>query len=71
MPTDRYWFGTGTWGTDDFWSLTSSGTYDQPWVSGDNAIFEGSVGTVTASGNIDLSGLAFQAKFPQSAPTEG
>ncbi|MFZ9937544.1 MAG: beta strand repeat-containing protein [Luteolibacter sp.] len=57
--TDKYWTGTGTWGTDDFWSLTSGGTYDQPWVAGDNAIFEGTPGTVTLGAAITANDIDF------------
>ena len=57
--TSRYWTGLGTWGTDSKWSLAPGGTYDQPWVSGDNAIFEGSPGTVTLGTAITANDITF------------
>jgi len=57
---DKYWSGAGTWDTTTAsWGLASGGPYDQLWVSGDNAIFEGTPGTVTLDTNIDLAGMTF------------
>ena len=52
---DLYWSGTGTWdnGTSTNWGVTPGGPYNvSAWVSGANAIFEGTAGTVTISGTI-------------------
>ena len=57
---DKYWDGAGTWDTSTAnWSLTSGGTYDQLWVSGDNAIFEGTPGTVTLGEAITATDITF------------
>jgi len=58
---DLYWSSAsgGTNWSDSKWATSPGGTYDQPWTAGENAVFEGTPGTVTVSGNIDLSGLTF------------
>ncbi len=50
-----YWSGTGAWdnGTTANWSTTSggnpTGTYNQLWVAGTDAVFEGTAGTITVA----------------------
>ncbi len=50
-----YWSGTHTWdnSTTQDWGITSGGPYTtNKWANNDDAIFEGTAGTVTVSGNI-------------------
>ena len=54
--------GSGTWGTDSFWSL--NGTTLSPWVSGDQAVFFGEkttavANTISLSSVQNLAGLTF------------
>jgi len=53
--------GSGTWGTDSFWS--SNGTTLSPWVSGDQAVFLGETAavnnTISLSAVQNLTGLTF------------
>ena len=56
IAADKYWSGSGTWNTTSTnWSLTPGGPYDQQWSNGDNAIFEGTAGTVTVAEVISVS----------------
>ncbi len=59
FAADKYSTGDITWDTSTaVWSLTAGGTYDQLWVDGDTAIFEGAGGgTVTLGEDINLSHL--------------
>jgi len=58
-----YWSGTGTWNlTNRNWGTTSGGGYDQPiWKNSppDDAVFEGTAGTVTLETGITAGSLAF------------
>ena len=46
--TDRYRSGAGVWdATTTNWGTVSGGPYTSAWASGDNATFEGTLGTVT------------------------
>jgi len=55
---DLYWSGSGDWG-DATWATSSGGSYNTSWVPGETAVFEGTPGTVTVTGNINLGGLKF------------
>lgn len=60
---DRYATGTFTWSTsDNAWSVTPGGPYDQPWEAGNNAILEGS-GTVTLGENVSLAHLKINNNY--------
>jgi autotransporter-associated beta strand protein len=56
-PTNMlHWSGTNTWdaGVTANWSTASGGPYNQTaWAANSHAVFEGTAGTVTVSGNID------------------
>ena len=55
-------FATGsfTWGTDAKWAATAGGPYNASWVDGNNAIFEGSAGSVTvAVSGVSVQNIAF------------
>ena len=54
-----YWSSSGTWGTSPQWSNTSGSGYTQAWIASSNAVFEGSAGTVTVSGNQSAASLQF------------
>ena len=58
--TDRYRTGSGTWDTTTAnWATSSGGSYNTTWTAGDNAIFEGSPGTVTVGGAVSVGNLSF------------
>ncbi len=57
-----YQAGSGTWGTDSFWS--TNGTTLSPWVSGDTAVFQGrwtnpGTDTITISSALTIAHLTF------------
>ena len=46
----KYWSGTGTWNqTNTNWATSSGGPYNTTFNAGDDAVFEGTAGTVTVS----------------------
>ncbi len=45
----RFWKGTGTWTDANSWSLSSGGSYNQTWVSGDAAVFDVAGSTITGA----------------------
>jgi fibronectin-binding autotransporter adhesin len=51
VHAEQYSSGSFTWddGSTAAWSPTSGGSYDQLWMSGNDAIFEGSAGTVSVA----------------------
>ena len=55
--------GAITWDTtnNNVWATSSGGTYDKPFVSGDNAIFEGTPGTITLGEAITANSITFSA----------
>lgn len=61
LAQDKYSSGAITWDTttNNVWATSSGGTYDQPFVSGDNAIFEGTPGTVTLGEAITANNISF------------
>ena len=57
--------GTGTWGTDNFWSTTSAGVDPGAWTSGNIAIFSAGADatgtfTVTLNGTQTAGGVTFE-----------
>lgn len=54
IATSLYRSGTGTWSGSN-WATTSGGSYANGWSAGDNAVFEGTAGTVTISSGTTVS----------------
>ncbi len=48
-PVGQYAAGTFTWGTDSVWATSSGGSYTNAWGPGNDAVLEGSAGTVSAA----------------------
>ena len=63
LAQDKFSTGAITWDTtnNNIWATSSGGTYDQPFVSGDNAIFEGTPGTITLGEAITANSITFSA----------
>jgi hypothetical protein len=55
---DQFWTGTGNWG-DSSWGAATGGPYSNAWVANNNATFEGTAGTVTVVGTVDVTNLHF------------
>jgi fibronectin-binding autotransporter adhesin len=55
--------GAGTWSTDApaNWDTSASGGSDVAWTTGSDAVFGGTGGTVTVSGTVSATSLAFTA----------
>lgn len=51
--------GSGAWLGVNFWSSDSTGMAHQSWANGDDAIFQGAVGTVTAGGALTAHSMVF------------
>ncbi len=59
-PMKKYWTGSGTWNAANTnWATSSGGTYNQTFVAGDTAVFEGTAGTVTVSSPNNPGGIIF------------
>jgi autotransporter-associated beta strand protein len=58
-----------TWGTDAKWASSSGGTYNQAWTSGNDAVFEGTAGTITLNSvsaqniNFNVTGYTLQSSI--------
>jgi autotransporter-associated beta strand protein len=63
--TDRFWSGAGTWdATTTNWGIATGGPYNTAWASGDNATFEGTIGTVTlGSTPISVNNITFTTPY--------
>lgn len=60
LANTQYWSGANTWdtGLTAAWAANSGGPYNGVWTNGDDAVFEGTAGTVTIGG-IAANNLAF------------
>jgi autotransporter-associated beta strand protein len=63
--TNRFWSGTGVWDTTSMnWGIATGGPYNTAWASGDNATFEGTLGTVTlGSTPISVNKITFTTAY--------
>ena len=56
----KYWSGTGTWDSSSInWGTTPGGPYNTTFNTGDDAVFEGTAGTVTVWSPNNPNSIAF------------
>ncbi|MCU0782189.1 MAG: hypothetical protein MUF04_13970 [Akkermansiaceae bacterium] len=56
----------GNW-SDAAWAATPGGPYNQSWIPGATAIFEGTRGTVTVNGSFSVGGIDFAVPYTSGA----
>ena len=56
---DQFASGGFTWGTDSKWSSVSGGPYTGPWADGNNAVFEGTGGTIPVNAGTVVNDITF------------